>query len=290
MGPAPRTSMEPISVRLGIAAFLLTQEVRELLIQKVTVPWSWAGLGVELHGEDWPILHAQALDGPVEERGMRFLDAERQRLPEHGEAVILRCDLDAAGREVLNRMVATSVTERQLRRASTESEGEQLVPKADAKNRQFRGEQIADHGNCIGAGRGGIAGTIGQNYPIRAQGKNRRGARARWHDRDAAAELGEAPQDVALDTVVDTDDVAVRALDLAVAVSNGPQSLGPFIGLRTRYLARQVHAFKARPLRRGSLQLRHFVVAVGVEGEAPLGGTEVANASDQAPSVHSGDA
>src|ERR1700692_385515 len=129
------------------------QQVRELLIQKVAVPWSWAGLGVELHGEDWPILQAQALDGTVKERGMGFLHAERQRLPEHGEAVILRCDLDAAGREVLNRMVATSVTERQLHRASAESEGEQLMPKADAKNRQPRGEQIVDPGDCKGTSR-----------------------------------------------------------------------------------------------------------------------------------------
>jgi hypothetical protein len=85
----------------------LTHQVRELLEQRLTVLWSWAGLRVELHGEDRSILHAQAFESPVEQRGVGLLQARRQGLPWHDEAVVLRGDLDPA----VNRYRGISVTD-----------------------------------------------------------------------------------------------------------------------------------------------------------------------------------
>ena len=84
---------------------------------------------------------------------MGLLQARRQRLARHDETVVMRGDLDAAGCEVLNRVVAAAVTQMHLNRARAESQREQLMPKADAKDRQPRGQQFADHGDCENAGR-----------------------------------------------------------------------------------------------------------------------------------------
>src|SRR5215469_14934667 len=101
-----------------------------------------ARLGMELHGEDRPILPAQTFERPVEQRGVGLFQAHRQRLPRHDEAVVVGGDLDAAGCEVLNRVVAATMTEMHLDGASTEREGEQLMPKADAEDRQPRTKQL----------------------------------------------------------------------------------------------------------------------------------------------------
>ena len=119
----------------------------------MTVLRSRAGLRVELHGEDRPILHAQTFERPVEQRGMRLLQARGQGFPRHDETVVMRGDLNAAGCEVLNRMVAAAVAQMHLDGASAEGESEQLVPKADAEDRQPRGDEIADHGDGKDAGR-----------------------------------------------------------------------------------------------------------------------------------------
>src|SRR5215831_16573325 len=128
----------------------------------------------------------------------------------------MRRDLDAAGCEVLNRVVAAPVTQMHLDRPSAECEGEQLMPKADAKDRQPRGEQFADYGDCEGAGRRWVAWTIGKKYPIGPQCEDRRGRRAFRRYDNAATETGKATQDVTLGPVVHAHDVAVRGMDLAV--------------------------------------------------------------------------
>src|SRR5467141_318801 len=202
----------------------------------MTILRSRARLRVELHREDRPILEAQTFERPVEQRGLGLLQARRQGLPRHGEAVVMRGDLDAAGCEILNRMVAAAVTQMHLDGASAEGEGEQLVPKADAEDRQPRGKQLADYGDGEDAGRRRIARTIGEKYSIGPQCEDRRGRSACRDDGDAAAETSQAAQDVTLGTVVHAHDMAVRELDLAVAALNGPRGLDPLVGLDARNL------------------------------------------------------
>jgi hypothetical protein len=50
-------------------------------------------------------------------------------------------------------MVAAAVTQMHLDGASTKGEGEQLVPKANAKDHQPRGKQFANYGHREDAGR-----------------------------------------------------------------------------------------------------------------------------------------
>jgi hypothetical protein len=50
-------------------------------------------------------------------------------------------------------MVAAAVTQMHLDGASAKGESQQLVPKANAKDRQPRGNQFADHGHREDAGR-----------------------------------------------------------------------------------------------------------------------------------------
>src|SRR2546425_669499 len=81
-----------------------------------------------------------------------------------GEAVILRRDLDPAGREVLHRMVRAVVTERQLVGPAAGGEAQDLVAEANAEDRQAA-QQRADRVDEVGD-RFGVPGTVGQKYPV----------------------------------------------------------------------------------------------------------------------------
>jgi hypothetical protein len=54
---------------------------------------------------------------------------------------------------------------------------------------------------------------------------------------------------------------------------------------RTTHLARRVHAFETRPLRRSPLQMRQVIMAVRRESEAPFGSALIADTADQAARV-----
>jgi hypothetical protein len=61
----------------------------------------------------------------------------RQRIFEHGEAVVLARDLDAPVLQAPDRMVRPVVPERHLVRLATEGEPQQLVAQADAEDRNL---------------------------------------------------------------------------------------------------------------------------------------------------------
>src|SRR5262249_10321233 len=159
----------------------------------------------------------------------------------HNKAVVLRGDLDTAGLQVLDRVIAAAMTEMHLDGARAEGKGKQLMPEADAEDRYPRGEQFAQHGDGENAGRRWVAGTVAQEDAVGPQGEDRGGRRTGRHDRDATAEAAEAAQDVALDAVVDADDMTVRGRALSVTVLDGPRGLRPFVRLVARHLARQIH-------------------------------------------------
>ena len=104
----------------------------------------------------------QALDGAVVEVDVRELGlAEvglqpRARLAAHREAVVLRGDRDAAGAQVLDRVVGAAVAERELERLQPDRAREQLVAEADAEHR-LAPDQRADGVDDV-VERGGVAG------------------------------------------------------------------------------------------------------------------------------------
>src|SRR5438105_833269 len=114
-------------------------------------------------------------------------------------------------------MVAAAVTQMHLDRTSAERQSEQLVPEADAEDRQPGAEQFADNGDGEGTGRQRIARAVGKKYPVGPQCQDRRRRSARRDHSDAAAETGKTAQDVAFGAVIDADHVAVREATPAVA-------------------------------------------------------------------------
>ena len=84
----------------------------------------------------------------------------------HGEAVVLRRDLDAAGLEVLHRVVAAAVAELQLERAPAEREREHLVAEADAEERQPARRRSARTFAHDVRQRGRIAGTVAEEDAV----------------------------------------------------------------------------------------------------------------------------
>src|ERR1700693_5858173 len=78
----------------------------EPLEQVVRVVRPRRGLGVVLDGEDGQLAVAHALRRPIVEIHVGFIEPGLfHRLWVHGEAVVLRGDLDAPGQQVLDRMV-----------------------------------------------------------------------------------------------------------------------------------------------------------------------------------------
>src|SRR3954454_13805913 len=116
IGPEPRIRILWRSSRLGMRADLVEEPVEEV----EAVVRAGAGLGVVLDGAAGHIEERQALDGAVvevevaERRGAEIglpadglvgLDGLLPARAEDREAVVLRGDLDAAGLEVLDRVV-----------------------------------------------------------------------------------------------------------------------------------------------------------------------------------------
>ena len=91
-----------------------------------------AGLGVVLDGEGREGLVAEALDGAVVEVDVRDLELRRERVREDREVVVLRGDLHLARRQLLHRMVAPVVPEREPPRLRAAGEREQLVAQTNS--------------------------------------------------------------------------------------------------------------------------------------------------------------
>ena len=105
-----------------------------------------AGLGVVLHTEAALADDLQALAHPIIEVDVchAYRSAEpAERVGIDGEVVILAGDLDRVGDQVLDRVIAAVLTERQLDRAGPERQAEQLVTQADPEDRHLT-DQLGD--------------------------------------------------------------------------------------------------------------------------------------------------
>ena len=84
-----------------------------------------------------------------------------------------------------------------------------------------------DHRHGVFAGRRRVAGAVREEDAVGLERQHLLGGRGRRHDGHLAAGLREEPQDVALDAVVDGDDVVLRLVLAAIALAELPGGLVP---------------------------------------------------------------
>ena len=127
---------------------------------------------------------------------------------EHREAVVLAGDLDAAGGEVLDRVVGAAVAERQLVGLQADRAAQQLVAEADAVDRQLA-DELADRLDDV-VERGRVAGAVGQEH-----GVGRRGRAAPRRAACTGAARRVAPRARRLRTIESLTPVSIMAIDAA---------------------------------------------------------------------------
>ena len=94
-----------------------------------------AGFGVILHAEQRQIAVAQAFECLVVQVHVREFDfGLRQRVGIDGEVVVVGGDLDLAGVELFDGMIAAVVSEFQLEGFAAQSDAGQLVAETDAED------------------------------------------------------------------------------------------------------------------------------------------------------------
>ena len=179
--------------------------------------------------------------------------AARQRRRVHREAVVLRGDLDAAGGEVLHRLVGAVVAELQLVRAAAERQRRGSGGRGRCR-RSARGPRSAAHRLDEVRHRLGIAGAVREEDAVRLALEHRRPpsvqAGTTVTSQPAARELA---QDVQLDAGVVGDDLKRGARRRGVAARRGPtRPRSQRTARSTRDLAHQVApdqaGQRARPL------------------------------------------
>ena len=98
----------------------------------------------------------KARDGVVVEVDMRDLDISRQRITIDRKTVIVRGDLDLAGVEIFDRLIAAAMAEFEFVCLAAKNLAENLMPEADAEHRHVRLGQffdLADHCSSSTPGR-----------------------------------------------------------------------------------------------------------------------------------------
>ena len=159
-----------------------------------------------LNTERGCILKANSLKGSVVEVDVCHLDVLFvERINVDAESVVLRCDLHLSGAEVLNRVIASSVTKRHLERFRSSRQREDLVPKADAENRHFTNELFDIDSGVFDRLR--IARAIGEHYAVGIEGQNFFSGGLGWHNRYLASLANELPQNATLDAEIVYDDL-----------------------------------------------------------------------------------
>src|SRR6476646_7426742 len=120
----------------------------------------------------------------------------------HCEAVIVRGDLDLAGRPVEHRLVDAAVPVAELVGPETERPAEDLMAEADTEDRKAIGEQLPDGGHGdVGGGR--VARAVREEHRIGASRPYLRRARGRRQHVRGNAPLSQAMRWHRLDSVVE---------------------------------------------------------------------------------------
>ncbi len=135
-----------------------------------------------------------------------------------------------------------------------------------------------------------IARAVGQEDAVRVERQRVGRGRLRRHHGDLAAALGQHAQDVALDAVVEGDDVVFGIVLLAVAAAQLPLGFGEVVGLLDRHDLGQVHAGQARERARQFERLRFVrLVALGAGDDGAGLGALLAQEAGQLAGIDAGD-
>src|SRR3569623_438973 len=204
-------------------------EARE---QVARVVRTGACLRVVLHAEDRLAGDGDAFIRVIEQVLVRDAHAGRQRALVDDEPVVLRRDLDLAGRLVEHRMIAAVMAEAELQRLRAEREPEDLVAEADAEHRLAARHQFLARRDAV-RHRRRIARAVREEEAVRAERERFFRRRRRGDDGDARADVAELAKDVLLHAEVVRDDVELdgRDLDRAAVVLGAPRRLVPLVAL-----------------------------------------------------------
>ncbi|MNT00812.1 hypothetical protein D3C72_1352560 [compost metagenome] len=204
--------------------------------------------------------------------------------------MVHRHDLDLARGQVLDRVVGAVVALIHLDGLGAQGDGQHLMAQADAQDRLAAGDQLLDFRHGVGAGRGRVARTVGQDHAVGIAGQDVLGRGRRRHHGDLHAGRGQGAQDVALHAVVDDHHRLGAGFRLGVAGRPVPDALGPFKGLGRRGVLGQIQADQALPVARLGHQGVQVELALGVVGDDGVRGALVADDLGQGAGVHTGQA
>ena len=124
-------------------------------------------------------------------------------------------------------------------------------------------DQLPDDRNCIFAGRRRIAGAVRQEHAIGLERHDVFGRGFCRHDRDLAAGAGEQPKNVALDAIVDGNNMEFRTGLPGKTLAPGPRSFIPGKALSARHHRHKIHADQAGPFRGFLLERGDIEFAIG---------------------------
>src|SRR3954447_7930291 len=168
MGPEPRTRMRSMSSRRGKPLQETVEEIQGVVRAR-------AGLRVVLDRRARYVEQVQALDGAVVKVQQAQLGGAEVGLPadglvgvdrllaagsEHREAVVLARDVDAAGLQVLHRVIGTTMAKGELEGLEADRPAEQLVAETDAPDRRLAHELADGVDHVIQSGR--VARAVGE--------------------------------------------------------------------------------------------------------------------------------
>jgi len=257
-----------------------------MLEQGAQIMRSRTRLRVALETEGRQVAVVHALQGTVEQGAVGGAQFRREAVLVHGEAVVLAADHDPARVQILDRVVGPVVTEFHLHRARASGQAEELVPEADPEQGHARRQQFADGVYGVVAGVR-IAGAVGQEDAVGLFGQDLPGRRLRRHHGQAATQIGEDAQDIALDAVV-IGNHAPGSFSLRRPPGfPGPGPFLPVIGGFGTDPVREAGALE--PGKRAGRRYGLFRVRAAAGNNAAVLGALVAQQAGQAPGIDAGD-
>ena len=226
-----------------------------------------------------------ALQRAVEQRPVGGRQTGRQAGLVDREAVVLAGDQHPAGGGFQHRVVGAVVAEFHLDRARAGRQGQQLVAKTDAEQRQAAVQELADGGDGVIAGLR-IARPVRQEHAVRIQRQHLRCRRGCRHHGHRAAGLRQTAQDVALDAEVVGHHPKARRGRRRKAIQR-PGAAGPFIAA---FDADDLGQIRARQTAEGA-RLRHGEIGVDIRPGNDATGLRpaAAQAAGQRARVQAGD-
>ena len=214
----------------------LVHQASESVEQVADVVRAGRGLRVTLEAKRGLVGAGQPLQRAVKQARMGGAQVGGQGLFVHRETVVLAGDRDAAGVEVLDRVVGTVVAKLHLEGGGARSQREDLVAQADAEGGVPRLDEFMRGGNGVVA-RLRVTRAVREEHAIGLELLDLGCRGLGGHHRDLATALGEHAQNVFLDAEVKGHHVVARILELSVAGAEFPFGLSPFrVGRRADHL------------------------------------------------------